>query len=191
MKTETVINFLQERNFEQYQLESDIMNQIEDFNIDIWSNESKLVMLKEYRTKNSLLEWKKEDQACIASVLQYVPKKYINNLYFFMVLDFNSDEVELRLEINKIEKNELICKKYILKDQEDLNRVPFLMNVVIESDAFAFDEKFKERIMKFKDEMDGGKDLNIEIVMDDYFNNYLNNKQDFKVKITDLVEMGD
>lgn len=191
MKTETVINFLQEKEFEQYQFESDIMNQIEDFNIDIWSNESKLVMLKEYRTKNSLLEWKKEDQVCIASVLQYVPKKYINNLYFFMVLDFNSDEVELRLEINKIEKNELICKKYILKDQEDLNRVPFLMNVVIENDAFAFDEKFKERIMKFKDGMDGGKDLNIEIVMDDYFNNYLNNKQDFKVKITDLVEMGD
>ncbi|MET3730226.1 hypothetical protein ABID52_003845 [Fictibacillus halophilus] len=191
MKAERVINLLQKKKFAQYQFESYVMNQLEELNIDIWSSDSKLVMLKEYRTENSLLEWKNEDQVCIASILQYVPKKYINNLYFFMVLDFNSDEVDLRLEINKIEKNELICKKYILKNKEDLNRIPFLMNVVIESDTFSFDKKFKERIMKFKEEMDGDRYFNIEELMADYFNNYLDNKQDFKVKIEDLVGMGE
>lgn len=191
MKTEKVINYLREKNFNQYQFEESIMAQIEDLNIDIWSNESKLVMLKEYRTKTTLLNWKQEDQVCIASALQYIPKKYINNLYFFMVLDFNSDEVQLRLEVNKIEKNELICKNYILKDQEDLSRVPFLVNVLVENKAFDFDEKFKGRIMHFKDESERGNVLNIEVVMDNYFNNYLKDKQNFNVQITDLIEMGD
>lgn len=191
MKAEKVISLLQKKFFKQYQFEKNVMNQLEELNIDIWSSESKLVFLKEYRTKNSLLEWEIEDQVCIASILQYVPKKYINNLYFFMALDFNSDDADSRLEINKIEKNDLICKKYIIKNKEDLNRIPFLMNVVIEINTFPFDEKFKERIMKFNDEMDGERFLNIEDVIADYFNNYLNNKQDFKVKIEDLVGMGD
>lgn len=191
MKTETVVISLQEKGFKQYQVESEVMNQLDELNIDIWSSDTKLVMLKEYRTQNSLLEWEREDQVCISNVLKYIPKKYINNLYFFMALDFNADDVKLRLNINKIEKNELICKKYILKNEDDLNRIPFLMKVTIESDTFAFDEKFKERIMKFKDERDGKSDLNIEIVVNEYFNNYLNNKQESKIKIESLLERRD
>ncbi|MFS8188466.1 ABC-three component system middle component 1 [Rossellomorea marisflavi] len=188
MKHETVIKILEEKKFEQFQLESEVMTQLDQLNISIWASDSKLVLVKEYRTKSSLIEWKLEDQIYISSVLQYFPKKYINNLYFFMVLDFNSGEIALRLEINKIEKNDLVCKKYVLKNDDDLNRVPFLMNLIIETEEFSFDEKFQERIVKFKEEVGEEKFLNLEIILNDYFTN---NKQSRKIKIDTLLETGD
>ncbi|MDC7973159.1 hypothetical protein CON07_27360 [Bacillus sp. AFS094611] len=191
MKIETVIDLLQSQKFEQYQLETELMNQFAEHNIDIWASDTRLIMLKEYRTQNSLLEWETEEQACIASSLHYIPKRYINNLYFFMILDFNTDEIKLKLKINNIEKNELICKKYILKDEDDLDRIPFLIKVDLESDTFVFDEKFKNKIMEFNDQMEGERNLSIEKVMDDYFNSYLSNKQASKIKIENLLEIGD
>ena len=191
MKVETVIDFLQLKRFEQYQFELELMNQFEEQNIGIWASGTKLIMLKEYRTQNSILDWEMNDQACIASTLYHIPKKYLNNLYFFMVLDFKTDEIELRLKINKIEKNELICKKYILKDEDDLDRIPFLMKIAPESDTFSFDEKFKKRIMKFNEQIDGEGNLSLEKVMGDYFNNYLSNKKGSKIKIESLLEIGD
>lgn len=191
MKVETVIDFLQLKRFKQYQFELELMNQFEEQNIDIWASDTKLIMLKEYRTQNSMLDWEMNDQAYIASALYHIPKKYLNNLYFFMVLDFKTDEIELRLKINKIEKNELICKKYILKDEDDLNRIPVLMKIAPESDTFAFDEKFKKRIMKFNEQIDGEGNLSLEKVICDYFNNYLSNKKVSKIKIESLLEIGD
>ncbi|MEB8736443.1 MULTISPECIES: ABC-three component system middle component 1 [Bacillus cereus group] len=191
MKIETVIDLLQSQKFEQYQLETELMNQFAEHNIDIWASDTRLIMLKEYRTQNSLLEWEIEEQACIASSLHYIPKKYINNLYFFMILDFNTDEIKLKLKINNIEKNELICKKYILKHEDDLERIPFLIKVALESDTFIFDEKFKNKIMEFNNQMEGERNLSIEKVMDDYFNSYLSNKQASKIKIENLIEIGD
>ncbi|MEE6132823.1 ABC-three component system middle component 1 [Priestia sp. GS2] len=191
MKVEIVIDFLHLKRFEQYQFESELMTQFEEHNINIWASDTRLIMLKEYRTQNSLIDWEIKDQACIASVFYHIPKKYLNNLYFFMILNFNNDEIELRLKINKIEKNELVCKKYILKDIDELNRIPFLMEKAPESDTFAFDQKFKKRIMKFNEQNDGEGDLSLEKVMDDYFNNYLSNKQASKLKIDSLLQIGD
>ncbi|MED3912761.1 hypothetical protein P4597_27120 [Peribacillus simplex] len=191
MKHETVIKLLEEKGFENFQLESDVMTQLEQHNISIWASESKLVLVKEYRTKNSLIDWKLEDQIYISTAVQYFPNKYINNLYFFMVLDFNSDDIALRLEINKIEKNDLVCKKYVLKNEADLNRVPFLMNLMIETEEFAFDRKFQERIVNFKEEIGEEKVLNLELILDDYFSHYLNDKQTSKIKIETLLETGD
>lgn len=191
MKIETVIDFLQLKGFEQYQFKSDLMIQFDEHNIGIWTSDTRLIMLKEYRTQNALLDWEMKDQACIASALQCISKKYLNNLYFFMVLDFSTDEIELRLKINKIEKNELICKKYILKAVDDFNRIPFLMKIDPESETFSFDRKFKKRIMKFNEQINSERKLSLEKVMNDYFNNYLNNKQASKIKIDSLLEMGD
>lgn len=191
MKHETVIKILEEKKFEQFQLEPEVMNQFEQLNISIWASDSKLVLVKEYRTKSSLIDWKLQDHIYISSVLQYFPNKYINNLYFFMVLDFNSDETALRLEINKIEKNDFVCKKYVLKNEDDMNRVPFLMNLIIETEEFSFDKKFQERIVKFKEGIGEDKFLNLEIILNDYFANYLNNKQSSKIKIDTLLETGD
>ncbi|UXU72417.1 hypothetical protein MUA23_02620 [Mammaliicoccus sciuri] len=191
MKVETLIDFLKLKKYDQYQFELELMNQFEEQNIDIWASETKLIMLKEYRTQNSILDWEMNDQACIASTLNHIPKKYLNNLYFFMVLDFKTDEIELRLKINKIEKNELICKKYIIKDEDDLNRIPFLIKIDPESNTFSFDEKFKKRIMKFNEQTDDEGNLILEKIMGDYFNNYLSNKKGSKIKIESLLEIGD
>lgn len=187
MKVESVIDFLKLKKFEQYNIEESIMSQFEEHNIDIWASETRVIMLKEYRTQNALLEWEIKDQACIATALHYLPKKYLNNLYFFMVLDFNTDEIELRLKINKVEKNELICKKYILKDSTDLNRIPFFTKITPERDTFEFDEKFRKKIIEFNEQQAG----TIEKVINDYFNNYLSNKQVEKIKMKDLLDIGD
>lgn len=192
MKHETVTNLLEEKEFRDFELDSNLMIQLEQHNISIWANDSKLVFIKEYRTKSSLIDWKLEDQIYISTALQYIPNKYINNLYFFIILDFNSNDVDLRLEINKIEKNDLICKKYVIKNETDLNRVPFLMDLVIEVEEFAFDKKFKERIVKFKEEINEEIVFNLELILDDYFSHYLNDKQSGKIKIeTLLLETGD
>ncbi|PGQ06600.1 hypothetical protein COA05_30850, partial [Bacillus thuringiensis] len=81
--------------------------------------------------------------------------------------------------------------KYILKDEDDLDRIPFLIKVDLESDTFVFDEKFKNKIMEFNDQMEGERNLSIEKVMDDYFNSYLSNKHASKIKIENLIEIGD
>lgn len=194
MKVEKIINSLQEKNFKRYEFEKNIMGQLEEHNITSWANSSRIVMLKEYRTEKSLLEWNKNDQTCIASILYCVPPKCINNLYFFIILNFNSNEIGLRLEINKIEKNELICKKYVLKNEKDLNRIPFLTNVTLKSDSFAFDEKFKKSIMEFNNSVNVDEEsqrINIEAVMIDYFKRYLNDKINFNAKLEHLLRIGD
>lgn len=182
-----MIDLLESKKYRRYNFEANIMNQFEEHNIDVWASESRVIMLKEYRTQNALLEWEDKDQACIASALHYLPRKYLNNLYFFMVLDFNTNEIKLRLKINKVEKDEMICKKYILKDSTDLDRIPFLMRIILENDTFSFDEKFKKRIMQFDEYHEG----TVEKVMNDYFNNYLSNKSIEKIKIKDLLNKGD
>lgn len=191
MKQEVVIKLLEEKGFKNYQLESDVMIQLEQHNIGIWANESRLVLIKEYRTKSSLIDWKLEDQIYISTTMQHLPNKYINNLYFFMVLDFSSDDLAIRLEINKIEKNDLVCKKYVLKSENDFNRVPFLMNSVIEVEKFAFDKKFQERIVKFKEEVPNEKALNLDLILENYFSNHSGGEEVSKIKIETLLESGD
>lgn len=186
-----MIKLLEEKGFKDYELESDVMIQLEQHNIGIWANESRLVLIKEYRTKSSLIDWKLEDQIYISTAMQHLPNKYINNLYFFMVLNFNSDELAIRLEINKIEKNDLVCKKYVLKNETDFNRIPFLMNRVIEVEEFAFDKKFQERIVKFKEEVPTEKALNLNLILENYFSNHSGGEEIMKIKIETLLESGD
>lgn len=190
MKAEEVIRSLQENDFNRLKLDSVIMNQLEQQNIDVWASDTKLVMLKEYRTKISLMNWEIEDNIHISSALHNIPKKYFNNFYFFMVLDFNSNEIDVRLELNKIEKNDLICKKYILKSESDLNRVPFLMETTKQTEKFAFDKKFQVEILKFKHESEIQQALNLELMLEDYLTNYLKDKDSSKVKVKNILAAG-
>lgn len=191
MKVETVIGLLQSKEFIQYQFEEKTMNQLEQQNISVWTTNTKMIMLKEYRTQSSVLDWEVNDQAYIASSLHKIPSKYLNNLYFLMVLDFKAEDTELKLKINKIEKSDLICKKYILKEEGDFNRIPFLVNSTSKVNNFDFDEKFKEKIMSFNELSRNEVNLSLEKVMNDYFNNYLLNKKSSKIKIENLLELGE
>lgn len=173
--------------FEQYQFEMELAYQFEEHNIDIWNNNTRMIMLKQYRTQNSLLDWEIEDQVCIAAALHTLPKKYFNNLYFFMILDFNTEDTKIKLKINEIEKNNLICKKYVFQNTEDLDRVPFLMNSFLEINRFSFDQKFKERLMSFNQV----NTLNLDLIMEDYFKNFMLNKSASKIKIETLIDKGD
>ncbi|WP_214859011.1 ABC-three component system middle component 1 [Exiguobacterium sp. s191] len=191
MKVETLIDLLQSKKFTHYKFEEKVMNQLEQQNIDVWANDKRMIMLKEYRTQTSILEWDINDQAHIASILHKIPNEYLNNLYFFMVLDFNTADTELRLKINKIEKSEIICKKYIIKEEEDFNRIPFLISSSIEINNFDFDEKFKEKIKGFSDSPNKRVNLNLENIINDYFNRYLLDKKSPKIKKESLLELGE
>lgn len=191
MKQEIIIENLETRKFEYYSLDNESVKKLRAHNITIMSSETKLIFIKEFRTQGAFLNWEYDEQILILNTFRYLPRKFDNNIYFLMILDFNPDNIVSRLEINRIEKNDLVCKKYVLQHQQDLERIPF-MNYNISSDNFfEFDQKFKENIKAYQYKNEANEIFNIEKLLDNYFKNLANNEETEKINIEDLIGKGD
>lgn len=187
MKYENIISFLERTNsFTEFILPVEQTKYCNDYNINIFSNQHKLIFLKEYRTKSSFIHWNSNEQVCISELLNKIPQYYLNNIYFFMILNFliSEDDEDTKLLINKIEKDEFICKKYIITNINDLDRIPFLSNTSVSSEKFNFDEKFIEKVQLFNKHSD--KTLNIDTIIEKYFVDYENN---INYDSTDLLKI--
>lgn len=176
-------------------------------NIEIWGNNNKVVFLKEYRSKTSFNKWLLEDQPLIATVYNNVPVNKRNNIYFILVLNFEDytedyDDDDLHLRINKAQKNEYVCKKYVLIDENDLERIPFLNNNFTKGKSINYDEAFRETL--FDSEVVGkianekGYDPDnfytvAERLINYYFQGYdedKNKENIFRERITEIRERG-
>ncbi|MGV2881735.1 ABC-three component system middle component 1 [Paenibacillus taichungensis] len=120
-----------------------------DADLEIWISEDRVAVLKAYTSNHHfLLNWR-EDQFVISHLLDILPPVYKNNLYFLLVLDWESSLLpDMPMEMNRVEKNSKICRKYVLYNPEDLERVPFLQgdNYHIEKE-YDFLEKFKKELL--------------------------------------------
>lgn len=195
MKLEEIIIRLKDQNFYRANfLEDEILEKLRKLNIDIWMNNSRLIMIKEYRTQSDFLEWNETDQLFVSTVLSKIPNKFLNNFYYFILMNFNSDDIKIKLEINKIEKNELIFKKYVIINYSDLERIPFLNDFKLKSEQFSFDEKFRKKMSGFSSDI---PDI-VDDLIDFYFENYSSNNTDLSqledindVKFKKILKIGE
>ncbi|GAA0496871.1 hypothetical protein GCM10008986_24780 [Salinibacillus aidingensis] len=175
MKIEEVISILIEQNYENVTIE-DTENALYGSNLQLFIKSEKVIFLKEFRTESSFYKWV-NDQSIIASYYDYFTGKQKKNLYFFIVLDFNFEGEDLSLEINKIEKDSYVCKKYILQNTADLSKIPFLINQITGEVSFDYIKTFKETI------------TNIEILhRDEPLLEHLNRSQ-YEKTINSLVDL--
>lgn len=190
MKSEELVNNLIIKGYHQYMIDStEIMSKLQEKNIDVWTNGQRIIFFKEYKISKDLLGWNTNDQSVISEALEFIPNKLMNNLYFFLVINFKIDETETKLTINKIEKNDLIAKKVVLKNITDLTRLPFLNDITVESVIFNFDEKFRSKFYDFEKSNTSRSHINLDLLLENYFNSDTN---DFNnIEISKLLYMGD
>lgn len=148
MKIETIRKLLIESdNF--YLTDDERFNNDLYYNdMEMWKGKDRLLILKEYETYTAFNRWL-EDQSVITELYRKIPTKYKNNLYFFMILDFSKLEMELKSEINLIERNSKVCRKYIFNEDKDLEKIPFLIDKLSKEVDFNYEEEFKERVDVF------------------------------------------
>ncbi|AZS14673.1 ABC-three component system middle component 1 [Paenibacillus lutimineralis] len=120
-----------------------------DADLELWFTMERICVLKTYTSNHHfILNWR-EDQFVISHLLELLPTKYKNNLYFLLVLDWGSELLpEMPMEMNRVEKNAKVCRKYVLHNEEDLERVPFLQQKLINSKkGFDYEAKFKSELL--------------------------------------------
>ncbi|CAM4343536.1 hypothetical protein FHS16_002524 [Paenibacillus endophyticus] len=151
-------------------LESELLQRsFRDNGLEAWINDHRIAVTKVYESFTYFKESWKDNQIVISNLLNHLPLKYKNNLYFLIILEFDSEQDlsnELQMEKNKAEKNAKYCRKYILQDEDDLERIPFFHDVENRNaDSFSYENKFIELLIHDSH----GLDPSIIQVINDYF----------------------
>lgn len=160
MEIEALRRFLRSNGFltnkELYK--KNLIKQFEEVGMYIWTDNNRVIVTKQYLSESQFDCWIEKEQPKMFMLLQDIPIRCKNNLYLFMVLDFEeSNPYKLSMKINRIEKNAEICKKYVIRHEDDLYRIPFLNKDDIESeDLFNYEESFKQ-------ELDNLSDISLEV----------------------------
>ncbi|OBZ10870.1 ABC-three component system middle component 1 [Bacillus sp. FJAT-26390] len=157
--------------------------------LELWFSVERIAVLKTYTSNHHfLLNWR-EDQFVISHLLELLPAQYKNNLYFLLVLDWESGLLpEIPMEMNRVEKNAKVCRKYVLHNIDDLERVPFFQpKYIYAKKGFDFVEKFKTELL-----IEQSLDPKIRRVVEGYFQLEhlirINNKLDTKQYILNLLK---
>lgn len=169
MEIEILRGFLRGKEFSIYKelYQSNLFKRFSELGMDIWADNNRIIVTKQYVSESQLSSWNEEDQLIMLMLLKDIPVRYKNNLYLFMVLDLGDNySNKLPLKINRIEKNAEVCKKYVIKNESDLYRIPFLnRDTIEEGDLFNYEQSFKE-------ELNNINDISVEVrqAINSYFN---------------------
>jgi len=154
-----------------------------DNGLEAWVNDHRVVVTKVYESYTYFYESWKDDQITISNLLNFVPLQYKNNLYFLIVLEFDNEDGiynELLMEKNKAEKNSKYCRKYILQDKDDLERLPFSRDIEKQkTDSFSYEQKFIDMLVTNSQDFDH----NIVELIKDYF------KPDMRLLLNDKSKL--
>ncbi|MRC18379.1 hypothetical protein CON48_19825 [Bacillus thuringiensis] len=149
MNIHNIIQRLKEKGFTPWNLEThnELYHKVCESNFKIWRNEKRVIVLKNFPSKTYFANWE-DDQISISYIYDILEPKFKNNLYFLLVLDW---EVQLNSSlsqlINIVEKNELICRKYIMSIDYDLERVPFLQeHTFSNNELFNYEKTFRQQL---------------------------------------------
>lgn len=164
----------------------DLENLFFESGLEVWSDEDRVVTIKEYGSNHQFLKYWKEDQVSISYLLETIDLRYKNNLYFILVLNFEYPlSLESLLEMNSAEKNAKVCRKYTIRSDEDFERITFLRNKkIMRKDNSEFTEKFQEKLVSEIKLMPVAKSI-----IENYFvNSFSNNKAEFRKQILKIIE---
>ncbi|SEL31378.1 ABC-three component system middle component 1 [Paenibacillus sp. OK003] len=153
--------------------------------LELWFTKDRICVLKIYTSNHQFLFNWREDQVIISHLLDELPFNYKNNLYFILFLDIDSKIMftDIPLEINRVEKNSKVCRKYVLHCEEDLQRVPFLQQKQINL------KREKDYELKFKNELLSNISLDPKIlrIVEGYFEIGKLKKENKKVDNKDYI----
>ena len=148
-------NVLQEKGFttSEYILKSDVGNILTENNIEIWQKDNRVIAFKNYINEIHFKNWVDKDKIILVALLRLLNNIKKNNFYFLINLNINNDSVDgnnnLLEEINKLEKDSKICKKYVIISEDDLKRIPFLYETDVEvPQMLDYETKFKDKLKK-------------------------------------------
>ncbi|MDA1806962.1 ABC-three component system middle component 1 [Bacillus cereus group sp. BY32LC] len=149
MNIHTITQRLKEKEFTPWNLEefNELYHRISESNLKVWRNKQRVIVLKNYSSKAYFTNWK-DDQISISYIYDILSPKIKNNLYFLLVLDWEVQiDSSLSKFINLVEKNELICRKYVMSTNYDLERVPFLQeHIFSDNELFNYEKIFREQL---------------------------------------------
>ncbi|HDX9674315.1 hypothetical protein PDL02_20600 [Bacillus cereus group sp. LD113LC] len=175
--------------------DSELNTRLRDRDIEVWNNNNRYIVTKGYSSEAQLSTWL-FDQIIISFIYDSIPTRYRNNLYFLLVVEFeNSTKKELSWKITEIEKNDRVCRKYVIESMEDLKRVPALNNNFMENkeELFDFEKEFKNRLFTNSAAIDqyGEITQRIKEIVDVYFEKYDeqdDNATEKKILIKKIIE---
>lgn len=165
-----LLELLQEKGYVEIKSDAEDISVCED--MDIYEDIRNILTIKQYSNWIDMQEKWEEDQIRAFSFLKN-KGKYNNNCYLFITLEqeVESQEEDLRNELQYIEKDEYIMRKYILFDVHDIDRIPILSplrfeNIQLEEES----REFKEEIMKsIQDDVEVNVYRYINFMIDKFF----------------------
>jgi hypothetical protein len=168
-----IIQRLIDKKYSQWELDEfcSLQRKLNESNIQVWKNEKRVIAVKAYSSVVHFLNWY-EDQVIVSYIYDILDSKIKKNFYFLLYLDWQV-EINSRLieQVNVVEKDDMVCRKYVIASEEDLERVPFLQVDTIQlSEFFDYEKDFKEKLLiKSKEENNFINELINYYFTKDYF----------------------
>lgn len=149
MNIHIVTKRLKEKGFTSWDLNGfeTLYKRLSESNLRLWENGKRVIVLKSYSSKTYFQDWE-NDQILISYVYDILNKQLKNNLYFLLILNWEiTSNPQLSQFINTVEKDELVCRKYVLLENEDLERVPFLQEKDFDfNQLFNYEKTFRSQL---------------------------------------------
>ena len=156
--------------------------------LEAWISPQRVAVTKAYKSYTYFEQSWRQDQIIISDLLNYLHLKYKNNLYFLIILEFDpSNELDnkLLIEKNRAEKNAKYCRKYLIQDDIDLERIPFFFNIEAPiEDSFSYEQKFIDKLVLETH----GLSPNVIQVIHKYFEPEIRSALNDKVALKVLIE---
>jgi hypothetical protein len=171
----------------------ELINSFWDSGLEVWINSNRAVVFKEYQSFSYFRDSWRKDQIVISNLLNYLPLRFKNSLYFLII--YNWSKVagqEEQIESNFAEKDAKYCRKYIIRDVSDFDRIPFFRQRVLKAEEeFPYEQKFVQKLISKNDHFEES----IIQIINDYFqpgvHSLINNNEKVKIKKLISARIGD
>jgi hypothetical protein len=141
----------------------------ESINADLYHNNKALLMIKVYDNWLSLKESWEIEQISILKLLKENPQ-FSSRSYFFLILDNFDIKEDFKLDVPMLERDERICKKYVITSSSDFLRIPIINKLEFEHNPTeSYEKVFYKKLLSVLES--DGKNISPEIIVevDKYF----------------------
>ncbi|WP_160670530.1 ABC-three component system middle component 1 [Clostridium sp. C8-1-8] len=175
IKYNTLINRLKDKKFKRLNCEQRLEAMFSNAKQEVWQDNNKVIITKSYTSAPHFLnEWYK-DQSNILHLYKILETKFKNNIYFILSMDWERQfEEKLHSEINRVEKNSKLCRKYVICDLSDIERIFFFSDKNLDNGFSGYEKKFRESLQIFQERSNIVPQLRRDI--DNYFNLNMNHE---------------
>ena len=143
--------------------------EFESIKSDLYHNNKALLMIRVYDNWLSLKESWEIDQISILKLLKENPQ-FSSRSYFFLILENFDIKEDFKLDVPMLERDERICKKYVITSLSDFLRIPIINKLNFEYNSTeSYEKVFYTKLLTVLES--DGKSISPEIIekVDKYF----------------------